>query len=256
MPSVTWAMDSASFSTALTISPMAVLDCITRSRVFFRVADTSLTIRLPRPVACTEFSIRPLVALAASSDLEARLRTSSATTAKPLPAEPARAASTAAFRARMLVWKAISSMVAIIFSICWEASVMSFMAATICSICWPLMVTCSPVCLAFSCATPAVFTFSDALLDRVSRVAYSSSTALACSVAPWARDWAPLDRCSALPVTFSWASQILPMAVDSRVVRMSMDSSMELKSPIKDVAVLTSKLPSASCSISRFRSHM
>ena len=36
-------------------------------------------------------------------------RTSSATTAKPAPASPARAASTAALRARMFVWKAISS---------------------------------------------------------------------------------------------------------------------------------------------------
>ena len=92
-------------------------------------------------------------------------------------------------------------MVAMIFSICWEASVMSFMAAIMSSICLPLMVTCSPVLRACSCASAAAATFWEALLDRVSRVAYSSSTALACSVAPWARDWAPLDRCSALPDT-------------------------------------------------------
>ena len=58
-----------------------------------------------------------ILALAASSDLADRLRTSSATTAKPLPAEPARAASTAAFSARMLVWKAMFSMVAMILPI-------------------------------------------------------------------------------------------------------------------------------------------
>ena len=75
--------------------------------------------------------MRSLVALAASSDFEARLRTSSATTAKPLPAVPARAASTAAFSARMLVWKAIFSMVAMILPICSEASAMSAMADTI-----------------------------------------------------------------------------------------------------------------------------
>jgi hypothetical protein len=46
----------------------------------------------------------------------ARLRTSSATTANPMPASPARAASTAALRARMLVWKAISSMVLMILA--------------------------------------------------------------------------------------------------------------------------------------------
>ena len=40
----------------------------------------------------------------------ARVRTSDATTAKPLPASPARAASTPAFSANRLVWNAISSM--------------------------------------------------------------------------------------------------------------------------------------------------
>ena len=53
MPSVTWAMDSASFLTAVTISLMAELDRVTSSRVLLRVADTSVTIRLPRPVAWT-----------------------------------------------------------------------------------------------------------------------------------------------------------------------------------------------------------
>jgi hypothetical protein len=38
----------------------------------------------------------------------ASLRTSEATTAKPLPCSPARAASTAAFRASRSVWRAIS----------------------------------------------------------------------------------------------------------------------------------------------------
>ena len=41
----------------------------------------------------------------------ARLRTSSATTAKPRPCSPARAASMAAFNANKLVWSAISRIV-------------------------------------------------------------------------------------------------------------------------------------------------
>ena len=53
-------------------------------------------------------------------DLAASVRTSSATTEKPFPAVPARAASTAAFRARMLVWEAISSMVLMMVPICAE----------------------------------------------------------------------------------------------------------------------------------------
>src|SRR5918995_444177 len=51
------------------------------------------------------------VSLAAVADRCARPRTSSATTANPSPACPALAASTAAFNASRLVWKAISSMV-------------------------------------------------------------------------------------------------------------------------------------------------
>ncbi len=47
----------------------------------------------------------------------AKLRTSSATTAKPLPASPARAASTAALSANKFVWNATSSMVLIIFAV-------------------------------------------------------------------------------------------------------------------------------------------
>ena len=39
----------------------------------------------------------------------AKARTASATTANPLPCSPGRAASTAAFKAKRLVWKAISS---------------------------------------------------------------------------------------------------------------------------------------------------
>lgn len=57
----------------------------------------------PSTMERMELSISSLVALAASSDLEARLRTSSATTAKPLPASPAHVASTEALSARILV---------------------------------------------------------------------------------------------------------------------------------------------------------
>src|SRR5436305_6633032 len=50
------------------------------------------------------------MSLAACEERCARLRTSEATTAKPRPCSPARAASTAALSASRLVWNAISSM--------------------------------------------------------------------------------------------------------------------------------------------------
>lgn len=77
----------------------------------------SSAMRVPSFTADKDPLIREAVFLEAFADLFARLRTSPATAAKPLPASPARAASTAAFRARIFVWKAISSIVLLIFTI-------------------------------------------------------------------------------------------------------------------------------------------
>mmetsp|Transcript_59422 Transcript_59422/g.140427 ORF Transcript_59422/g.140427 Transcript_59422/m.140427 type:complete len:247 (+) Transcript_59422:848-1588(+) len=73
--------------------------------------------------------IRALISLAASALRPASERTSPATTAKPRPCSPARAASTAAFKARMLVWKAMPSMVPMMSAICFELWLMSPMVA-------------------------------------------------------------------------------------------------------------------------------
>src|ERR1035438_9003399 len=75
-------------------------------------------------------SINPAVSWAAPAQRCDRFRTSSATTAKPIPASPARAASTAAFNARILVWNAISSITLMIFEILPLESLISFIDAT------------------------------------------------------------------------------------------------------------------------------
>ena len=131
MPSVTWVMASASSSAALAISWMDCSTSLELSTVLAKDSETFFTMSLPSRTESIECSMSSLVALAAWSDFEARLRTSSATTAKPLPAEPARAASTAAFRAKILVWNAISSMVAIILPISSEDFEILAIAATI-----------------------------------------------------------------------------------------------------------------------------
>ncbi len=78
-----------------------------------------------------------LISLAASAERWARARTSEATTAKPRPASPARAASTPAFSARRLVWKAISSITLMIWLISLADCSMRPMAPTASRTTWP-----------------------------------------------------------------------------------------------------------------------
>ena len=74
------------------------------------LSATSREVASPSKASWTDSFTRPSVRAAASFARKARDRTSSATTAKPRPASPARAASTAALSASRLVWKAISLM--------------------------------------------------------------------------------------------------------------------------------------------------
>ena len=90
----------------------------------------SLVIFAPLSTTFIVSKISVSVFFAASVDLLARSRTSLATTEKPLPAVPALAASTEAFNARIFVWKAISSMVLIIFPISLDLLLISEMASS------------------------------------------------------------------------------------------------------------------------------
>ncbi len=73
--------------------------------------------------------------LAAWALLPASSFTSSATIANPRPALPARAASTDAFSARILVWNAILSMAMAILVISWALELILFIALERASIC-------------------------------------------------------------------------------------------------------------------------
>ena len=76
-------------------------------------------------------SSRSLISFAAVAERCDNVRTSAATTAKPRPCSPARAASTAAFSASRLVWKAIESMTSMMLVILRLDVVMSFMASMV-----------------------------------------------------------------------------------------------------------------------------
>jgi hypothetical protein len=82
----------------------------TPSTTFLLVSPAWPTSVVPAATFATESSISALISFATTAEWCARLRTSPATTAKPRPCSPARAASTVALSARMLVWKAMPSM--------------------------------------------------------------------------------------------------------------------------------------------------
>ncbi len=131
-----------------------------------------------------EFSINAVVCLAASADLPAKFPTSSATTANPFPAEPALAASTAAFNASMFVWNAISSMTLIILPISLDELLISSIAESISFIC---MLPCSTSLEVSKALLPAFSAFSAlcTIVVYISLIsADNSSIALACSVVP------------------------------------------------------------------------
>ena len=161
----------------------------------------SSVILAPFSTASMVSSIRLEVFWAAFADFWARFPTSSATTAKPFPAAPALAASIAAFKDKILVWKAMSSIVLIILLISLDFSVISCIALDISSIFWLLRPTASSVLW----ESPEAFTAISAVpliwVEMSFMVALNSSIEEACSVAPWESPWAPELTCSAPALT-------------------------------------------------------
>jgi hypothetical protein len=103
--------------------------------------------------------IKTLISRAAAADRCARARTSLATTANPRPDSPARAASMAAFSARMLVWKAMPSMVVVMSPMRLDAAWMPSMVATMVPMIsppWRAASALSPASRSAPLAAPAV----------------------------------------------------------------------------------------------------
>ncbi|KAF1036243.1 MAG: hypothetical protein GAK35_04117 [Herbaspirillum frisingense] len=119
-------------SDAAEISPTMSVRRRTADTTSPMVSPARATWSEPLPTRCTESSISALISLAACALRWANERTSEATTAKPRPCSPARAASTAALSARMLVWKAMPSITPMMSEILRELSVMPSMVCTTC----------------------------------------------------------------------------------------------------------------------------
>ena len=178
-----------------------------------------------------------------SAALIARLLTSSATTAKPAPASPALAASTAAFKARRLVWKAISSIVLTIFWVCSLAadisdmdSVSLFMESSAVSMESRASAIMESACFALS----AFCLVSDAISSREEDV---SSNVAACSEAPSATCWLDSDIWPAAPVTWTEA---LPISFTTPLSRKMMPRAVKKARKTPTTSVTAAKIATLS----------
>ena len=117
---------------AAVISPMMSETRRTLATISSIVVPASCTSLEPASTLSTEVPISALISLAASALRCASERTSEATTAKPRPCSPARAASTAALSARMLVWKAMPSITPMMSAIFLLDAVISSIVDTTC----------------------------------------------------------------------------------------------------------------------------
>ena len=187
----TWSIPALCSLEAAAISPMMSVTRCTELTISCMVAPAASTCCVPSAVLLTESVISSLISLAAPAERWARLRTSPATTAKPRPCSPALAASTAALRARMLVWKAMPSMTEMMSSIFLALSLIELMVLTT----WPtatppLMATLEAAaaswlaCLAFSAFCLTVEASSSMLLAVSSRLEACCSVRLERSALP------------------------------------------------------------------------
>ena len=136
-------------------------------------------------------------------------------------------------------------MVAMILLISWEELAMLSIASLSCLTYSLLVVTWRPASLTLSRASSAEAAVCLELLAISAMVAESSSTALACSVAPCARDWELLETWSAPAETWSADWEILAMVSLMRRTNWLTLSWMGLRSPGKLAVSSTSKLPLA-----------
>src|SRR3989344_3371256 len=187
-----WPMLSLCSADEAVISAMMSDTRRTLLTISVMVCPAWLTRRDPSSTRSTDEPIRPLISLAASALRCARLRTSLATTAKPRPCSPARAASTAAFNARMLVWKAMESMTPVMSAILRELVVIWSMVVTTWDTTAPPRAATSAADEAKSLAWREDWALCCTVLVSSSMdEAVSSRLAAVCSVR-WLRSWLPL----------------------------------------------------------------
>ncbi|CAB3744708.1 hypothetical protein LMG1231_06127 [Achromobacter denitrificans] len=143
-----------------------------------------------------------LISLAAAALRCASVRTSLATTAKPLPCSPARAASTAALSARMLVWNAMPSITPTMSAMRDELPEMARMVSTTLDTASPPRRATAAEAATMRFASSAVSAFCLTVVASSSMLAAVSSRVAACSSVRLERSALP-DEISCAPTLIS-----------------------------------------------------
>ena len=189
------------------------------------------------------------MSFAACDERCARLRTSDATTAKPRPASPARAASTAALSASRLVWRAISSITPMMSEILRDDSSIFAIAPTALATTSPPRSATSRVVgrRRFACWAFSAFFFTVAEICSID--AEVSSSDAACSSVRCDRSVVAVEISAEALVT-SRAEVFTSAMVRAHLVRHRADGVGDLADLVLAAGrgTVTAKLPTASSS--------
>ncbi len=177
------------------ISPIRSVMRRTWATTSSMVAPASPTSVEPASTLLTLSPIRPLISRAACAERCARLRTSEATTAKPRPCSPARAASTAALSARMLVWNAMPSITPMMSAIFLLDALISLIVATTRCTTWPPLPATSAAAAASWPAARELSALCWTVVVICCIEAAVSCNALACCSVRLDRSWLPDAIC-------------------------------------------------------------
>ena len=172
---------------------MMTVTSVAPRRIASMVNPVSLTRRAPWSTRRDDSPISVSISFAAPALRLARLRTSPATTAKPRPCSPALAASTAAFSARMLVWKAMLLITDVISAICLELAAMPSIVSTTSETSVLPLPAVSVAVSASWLASRAFSAFSFTVAVSCSMLAAVSSSAAACSSVREERSLFPVE---------------------------------------------------------------